>query len=127
MVLIDTNILLRHMLQDHAELSPKATQIIEDNDIICRNEVIYESIHVLTKVYKLERKLVAQSLLTLINDNVFTTNDTPVSIQALTIFNDTSMDFVDCLLIAYHIRRNEMIATFDRKANNYLKRYQDET
>ena len=28
MVLIDTNILLRYLLQDHAELSPKATQII---------------------------------------------------------------------------------------------------
>lgn len=35
MALIDTNILLRFLLQDRDILSQQAKQIIDDNDVIC--------------------------------------------------------------------------------------------
>lgn len=60
MALIDTNILLRFLLQDHETLSKEANQIIDENKVICLNAVIYEVIHVLQSVYKIDRKIIAE-------------------------------------------------------------------
>ncbi len=40
MKIVDANIILRYLLNDHDELSAKATTIIEDNDVLLPNEVV---------------------------------------------------------------------------------------
>ena len=70
MVLIDTNILLRFILQDHAELSKKANQIIADNRVTCLNSVVYEAIHVLQNVYGIDRLIVANEIQLLFIDDI---------------------------------------------------------
>lgn len=122
MVLIDTNILLRFLLQDHEILSQQAKQIIDDNDVICLNAVIYEVIHVLQSVYKIDRALIADKLLILFENDVIESENKSVTLKSLVIFKETSMDFMDCLLIAYRIIDNSIIFSFDKKVNNYLNR-----
>lgn len=123
MVLIDTNILLRYVLQDHPELSPKASQIIADNTVTCLNSVIYEAIHVMQNVYNIDRLSVADELLALFADDIMESDDKALSLKALTIFKDTKMDFMDCLLLAYNLLYQYPIFSFDKKVNNYLKRH----
>lgn len=40
--------------------------------------------------------------------------------MAMDIYTSISLDFVDCLLIAYHKINNENIFSFDKKLNKYL-------
>lgn len=126
MVLIDTNIVLRFLLQDHETLSQKAKEIIDNHTAICLNAVIYEVIHVLQSVYKIDRIKIADKLLTLFENKIIESENNLVTIKSLIVFKETSMDFMDCLLIAYQLADNQIIYSFDKKVNNYLKRINGE-
>lgn len=127
MVLIDTNIVLRFLLQDHETLSQKAKDIIDNNRVICLNAVTYEAIHVLQSMYKIDRALIADKLSILFEKSIIESENTQITIKALTIFKETVLDFMDCLLLAYHIVDNDTIYSFDKKVNNYLKRINDKS
>lgn len=45
-----------------------------------------------------------------------------IMIRAVEIFAETKLDFVDCILAAYHELENVQVFTFDKKLNNVLKR-----
>ena len=45
-----------------------------------------------------------------------------VVLKALRYFGDTSLDFADCLLCAYHTVSGYEICTFDKKLNNFIMR-----
>ena len=55
MIVVDTNVILRYLLQDNEELSSKAIEIIDNNEIFIPTEVIVEVSYVLKKVYKVEK------------------------------------------------------------------------
>ncbi|MCL2191037.1 MAG: hypothetical protein FWB79_03505 [Treponema sp.] len=59
---IDTNIFLRYVLDDHAELSPKAKKIIDGNIVEVPIEVLCEVTYVLTGYYEIDRKSVGTRL-----------------------------------------------------------------
>ena len=61
MVLIDANILLRYVLNDHPKLSPKTKDAILDNDILILTQVIAEVIYVLKGVYQFAREEIADT------------------------------------------------------------------
>ena len=58
MIAIDTNVLLRHILQDDAEQSPKASQLIEDHaEVLITDIVLIESLWTLLgKKYQASRE-----------------------------------------------------------------------
>lgn len=122
MIYVDTNIILRYVLQDNLELSQKATDIISNNRAICLNSVLYEVIHVMKSVYKIERADIADEFYGLFSDKILLSDDIEVTLKTLTIFKETSIDFIDCLLIAEYIVNNRQIHSFDKKLNNYIKR-----
>lgn len=114
-MLIDTNILLRYLLQDHAELSEKANEIIANHDVMCLDSVVYEAIHVMKSVYQIERNVIADELSALFADNILFSENKDVILKTLAIFQETSLDFIDCLLIAKHLIYGEEIVSFDKK------------
>lgn len=120
--LIDTNILLRYVLKDNEDLTKRASRIIAENNVICLNAVVYEAIHVMSKVYGIERQQIANELYGLFLDDIIGSENKPIILKTLSIFKETKMDFVDCLLIANHLVNHNPIFTFDKKANNYIKR-----
>lgn len=60
MSIVDANIVLRYLLDDHAELSPKAAEILEQQLMTLPVEVGCEVVYVLQKVYTVERKDIQQ-------------------------------------------------------------------
>ena len=63
-VLIDANVVLRYLLDDHLELSAKAAKIIEEKDVLLPMEAACEVVYVLQKVYKVDREQIQQYLST---------------------------------------------------------------
>ena len=62
-------------------------------------EVIAEVIYVLKSVYKIERKEIATAVLELLKEIDIEHKKTIV--EAVKIFAETNLDFVDCILVAY--------------------------
>jgi predicted nucleic-acid-binding protein len=117
---VDTNIILRYILNDHDELSPAAKNIIENNEIFLLTEVIAEVVYVLSGVYDVARKDVSESLNVFINDAYCTLADSDIITRALNLFGETSFDFVDCVLAAYAEAGNE-VSTFDKKLSSLCR------
>ena len=88
MIYLDTNIVLRYLLDDHIKLSVKARQIIdsETNLFIC-DGVCAEIVYVLGKVYKVERELVKQTISDFINKDNITVSSKQIINKSLEIFS----------------------------------------
>jgi predicted nucleic-acid-binding protein len=113
----DANILLRYILNDNPEQSEMAYKIIKQNDIVLLPEVMAEVIYVLSKMYSMSRIEVCNALNTVIKDTE--TDDLSLKL-AVETYQNTSLDFVDCLLYAYNRLTNAKIFTFDKKLNKLL-------
>lgn len=64
--------------------------------------------------------------MTLFENKIIESENNSVTIKSLIVFKEISMDFMDCLLIAYQLADNQIIYSFDKKVNNYLKRINGE-
>ena len=113
-MIVDANVILRYLLNDHKEHSKKAKAIIEKNRFKLTNEIIAEVVYVLEKVYEIKRKIICESLL-----NVIESCDVEMEYEliktALKLFAYRKLDFVDCLLYSYYKVNNEIVVTFDKK------------
>ncbi len=121
MAISDANVILRYILNDHEELSEKATEIIENNAITLPIEVACEVVFVLQKVYQVERQTIQQVFRQLIEEDLVFFYEPELLMKALDCYAQTKLDFVDCLLWAYHEVENEVIFTFDLKLKKYIK------
>lgn len=115
MVLIDANIVLRYLLDDHPELSEKATQILETEQTVLLIEVACEVVYVLQKVYQVERPLITEQLTDLLIDGKVYVEQSEVFIAALHCYGKSRLDFVDTLLWAYRKVEQQTVMTFDKK------------
>ena len=119
-MIIDANIILRSILSDNEQLSKQAKNIIENNECFAPNEVIAEVVFVLQKVYEVPREEIAALLSK--SFNYFEVADEVLLREALFFYGKTKLDFVDCILAAYNSVKNEDVATFDKKLNNFMAR-----
>ncbi len=70
-VFVDTNIFLRHLRNDHPEMSPKATaflQRVEHGDLKARtaDTVVFEIVYTLQRTYKTPKPDIQNALLSLL-------------------------------------------------------------
>jgi predicted nucleic-acid-binding protein len=120
MLIIDANIVLRYLLLDHAELSERAAEIIENNHVFIPFEVVAEVVYVLEKVYRIERTEISLSLEKLFEGDTTYTFDLDILTKALEIFSSRKIDFVDTLLCGYSLVRGYDVKTFDKRINKYI-------
>ena len=99
-------------------MSGEARQIIEKGAFTLP-EVIAEVVYVLTGVYKIERNEIGRTLIDFSGEVLIEDRETVC--EALTIFAGSSLDFVDCILIARHRVLGDTIASFDKKLNKMLE------
>jgi predicted nucleic-acid-binding protein len=117
MQLIDANVIIRCILDDCPEMTSKAIEGI-DNGAYTKPEIISEVVYVLQKVYSIQRPQIKS----MVNDilDVITCTEEECIRTAMDIYSSISLDFVDCLLIAYHKINKENIFSFDKKLNKHL-------
>ncbi len=121
MNLIDANIALRYLLDDHEKLSAKATEIIENNNIHCSFEVVAEVVYVLQKTYDVSRNVIVEKINDLFQLPNLSTDHLPTFQKALEIYRDKNIDFGDAILCAYNHVENHQVFTFDDKLRKLLK------
>lgn len=123
---IDSNILLRHFLQDHDEHSPRASALLLEvrkgtKRVFCPPTVVFEVIYVLLGRTDLDRPSIALALNNLITLPGFVIPDQPVAEAALDFWAKKSpLSYADC----YHLALTEaqgltQIYTFDKKMDRY--------
>ncbi len=122
MIIIDANIILRLFIGDNEEMANKSIELIDNNPVLVLPEVLEEVTFVMTKFYGRDRKDVSKAILELLDLPNVNTNSERVITRCAEIYGETSLDFVDCLLCAYHTEAGYEIGTFDNKLLKLIKR-----
>ena len=119
---IDANILLRYILDDHAELSPRAKEIIDKHIVEIPIEVLCEVVYVLAGLYEIERQCVSSELKSFFEQTQCILPHRSVVLRGLEYFGSTSFDFVDCILAGYNDINKDEIYTFDDKLQKLISK-----
>jgi predicted nucleic-acid-binding protein len=122
-MIIDTNFIIRYLLNDIEKQFKVAKEFIENNKIFIPNEIIAESVYVLEKVYDIPKVEIKKALTALIQYPNISTSNKELLISSLKVYSKTNFDYIDCLLVAYKEHTNENIKTFDKKLQNYLNKH----
>jgi len=113
MSLVDTNIILRYLLNDIPEQSKIARLELKSGNVKILTQVVAEVIYVLSKIYKINRKEISENLLKIFSlDGVIIENE-EIVVFAITEYGNSKLDFVDELLYANSKIRGTMVKTFD--------------
>jgi len=122
MAIVDTNIILRYLLNDDEKLNKKAREIIDNNDILIPNEVIIEACYVLKKLYKVEKEIIYTLVIELMAQNNIYFTDRALIYETFKVYSKTNIDLVDCILYAYGKIEGQEVKTFDKKLENLIKK-----
>lgn len=116
---LDTNILLRHLRQDHPEHSPQATSLlarIERGEIKVRtaDTVVFETVFTLERLYRQPKSVIRDELLPLIELSGIVLSGKRRLRKVFDVYVDYNVSFVD----AYHTvlmkqLKLDRIITFD--------------
>ena len=115
--LIDTNVILRYLLEDHAKFSPKAEAFMtavskgtKKADIM--DVVIVECIYVMSKFYKIPKDEIVEKLSGILNFSGIVNIGKSNILEALLKYRDLNIDIVDCILAA-NSSNSKIVISFD--------------
>lgn len=102
MIGLDTNVLVRYIMQDDPLQSPKANLLIEALSVEAPGFIatvsVIELVWVLTSCYSLNRDQLAQALAALLRTKQFVVQQADQVLRALRVFEGGKADFADCLI-----------------------------
>jgi predicted nucleic-acid-binding protein len=116
--LIDTNIILRFLLGDHPDLSPKATAFMSKvangtTKAEILDIVIAECVYVMEKFYRIPREKISEKLSKILNFSGIVNSNRSELLQALMKFETSNTDIVDCVLAAIS-SSSRVVVSFDK-------------
>jgi predicted nucleic-acid-binding protein len=117
--LVDTNLIVRHLVQDHEKHAKAAGRLFDACDrgdvvIVVLPAVLAECVFVLDSFYEHSREDIASALGTLISSPGVEINEATIHLDALDRYRKTKVHFVDCLIAATALAENTPVATFDQ-------------
>jgi predicted nucleic-acid-binding protein len=102
MIGLDTNVLVRYIMQDDAKQSALATHLVESLSVESPGFVplvsVVELAWVLSSAYELDRDQVAQAFESLLRTKEIAVERAEIVWKALRVFQGTNADFADCLI-----------------------------
>jgi predicted nucleic acid-binding protein len=117
--LLDTNIIIRFLANDHKEHSPAAYRLFEQASrrevtLLLEPIVISECIYVMTgKYYQVPRGKIASLLVHILN--VVEAEDKETLVESLQYYGRHNVDFPDAYLASLAEKKHITVATFNRK------------
>ena len=102
MIGLDTNVLVRYIMQDDAKQSAKATKLVEsltvDEPGFVPLVAIIELVWVLSSCYALSRPQLTQALEALLRAKQLVVDQAEQVVRAVRVFTAGTADFADCLI-----------------------------
>jgi predicted nucleic-acid-binding protein len=124
-IALDTNVLVRLLVEDDADRFTKATAVLEraadaEEPCFISDGVLCETAWVLASRYGAGRVEILAAMSELAGDGRYAFHDAEALAQALRAFEDGRAGFSDCLIGASARRRGVRTTyTFDRKLENH--------
>ena len=118
LVLVDASVILRYLLGDHEEMAEEARSVILAGAETVP-AVLAEVVYVPDGVYGVPRVEIAAALLDLLDDVLV--EPAGEMRTAVRTYGETSLDFVDCMLVAACAESGRRVLTFDRKLRRLLE------
>ena len=118
MVMLDANVILRYLLNDHEEMASEAEKIIRSQTALVTIEVVAEVIYVLKRVYSISRDEIKESVLGFLSE--VQVEEREVLALGIETYAEQNLDFVDCILYAYKCVKKHDILTFDKRLKKLL-------
>jgi predicted nucleic-acid-binding protein len=121
MIGLDTNVLVRYIMQDDLKQSPLATRLIESRSVESRGFVplvsVVELFWIMSSAYELDRGQLIAALEGLLRTKELVIERAEIVWKALRIFQSANVDFADCLIERSAAAAGcEKTMTFDRGA-----------
>jgi predicted nucleic-acid-binding protein len=121
MIGLDTNVLVRYIMQDDVKQSPLATRLIESRSAGSRGFVplvsVVELFWVMSSAYELDRDQLVEALEGLLRTKELIVERAEIVWKALRVFQTANVDFADCLIERSAAAMGcEKTMTFDRGA-----------
>lgn len=122
--LVDTNLILRYLVQDHQKHAEAAGKLFEacdrgDLTLVVLPAVLSECVFVLESFYERGRGEIASALGALISSPGVEIAGLPVHLDALYRYRNSKLHFVDCLLASAASAAKIPVATFDREFRKF--------
>jgi predicted nucleic-acid-binding protein len=116
--LIDTNVILRYLLDDHDRFSPKAKAFMQDvadglKKAELLSEVLVECVYVMEKFYEIPKNEIIDKLSRIMNIKGIINQDKSEILDALVKYENSRADIVDCLLAAKSTPQR-IVVSFDK-------------
>lgn len=117
--LIDTNLIIRYLVQDHEKHAKAAGKLFDACDrgdvvIVVLPSVLAECVFVLESFYGHPREDIALALGRLVSSPGIEINDAAIYLDAVDRYGKTKVHFVDCVIAATAVAEKIPIASFDQ-------------
>jgi len=123
--LIDTNLIVRYLVQDHDKHAKAAGRLFDACDrgdvvILVLPVVLAECVFVLESFYRHPRPDIASALGRLIASPGIEITELTIHLDALNRYKKTTVHFVDCLIAATAVAKNVPVSTFDQDFRKFV-------
>lgn len=117
--IVDANVILRYLLGDHPELSPKAKAFFDgvrsgERGAHVGESVVVECVYVMQRVYQVPRAEIAEKLRALLGFRGITGEQLILLRSALALYARTNVSFVDALIAATSTAKGLPVETYDQ-------------
>lgn len=113
---IDTNVLVRHLTGDPADMAARATAFLANADeLLLVDLIVAETIYVLESFYKASRGEIADAIRSLVAMDTVVTIDPALLLRAVEVYDVERIDFAEAYLVAQAESTGvRSIASFDK-------------
>ena len=117
--LVDTNLIVRYLVQDHEKHAKAAGRLLEACDrgevvIVVLPTVLAECVFVLESFYEHPRADIASAFSRLVSSPGIEISEVAIHLDALDRYKRTKIHFVDCLIAATAVVEKVAVASFDQ-------------
>jgi predicted nucleic acid-binding protein len=113
---VDTNILVRHLTGNPADMAARATAYLADaDDLYLTDLIVAETVYVLESFYEAPRDQVADAMRSLVSMRSVVTVDPALLLRAIEVYETDRLDFAEAYLVACAESTGVgRVASFDR-------------
>lgn len=118
-ILLDANVIIRFLLNDHPKLSLRAKNIFSKAEkgfvkLYLDEVVLAEVIWTLSSFYKIEKTKIVERFKTLIAQNWIVNPRKVLLSEALVLYSKRKLDYIDCWVFAVSKSTGIHLETFDQ-------------